>query len=503
MRGWPFLLLMLLAITTVFATPTEAQSQPAPVGVADTLRLGLAGLGNAAWLTGQNAAALPHWQSRGYGLTRLTGYQTAGPLRRPQEPVRHQSVGLHTEGMRPVGGWWVFGEFDYRKTADTQLAFSHGYDPFNGNPYLWADTLTGDWTRDHIRARVALTTPVRGRWRLGLALPYHVGQGSRLLDPKPFYRFRDVGVLPSVWRQVSARWGWGLVLGGQFTQEENEVGFFTVRTDNPLLYRMRGYGSFSQSPIVSAERLVRGTTWLATAQTEWKTGAASWGAQVGGRLRHETIREGIAAPQAGGVFREAAAHARLSRVQPRPGGGWRLAAQTDLRQGRGTDPILSSIGPTYLLTTTRLDYDHWRLTNERFRHETTYLMAETMQYSDPIVRTDWSALRLMLGVEVLRRWGTAGNGTGWFGRLGLGVRYVPTRSFVALRPTRLTTLLTRPDYVIQTTSAGLLGGSIGRDFRLNNFPKLLHRLEVRADGQFTAKAGQRSHIYLTYSLLYL
>ncbi|AQG77888.1 DUF6850 family outer membrane beta-barrel protein [Spirosoma montaniterrae] len=501
-----FLLVLLLT--------SPALAQPTP---ADSLRLGLAGLGNAVWLTGQNAAGLNQWQGFGYGITRLSGEHHTGDFRRPQEPRQRTAIGLHSEGLRDVSGWRVYGDFDYQKQLDEQIGFSHGYDPLNGNPYVWADTLAGRWERDHIRARVAVAAPRLGRWQLGLSVPYHVGQGSRLLDPKPFYRFRDLSLLPSVWRQVSARWGWGFVLGGQFTQEENEVGFFAI--DFPLLYRLRGYGSFSQSPIVSAERLVKGTVWQGTLQGHWQrqTGSqtVSWLGQVGGRIRQETIREGIAAPEAGGVFNETVAEALLARLQTNGSGGHRLALQTQLRQGTGTDPILRTVNPAYTRTTTRLDASRWRQSAGRFSRETAWLMAETLDYRDQITRTNWSALRVSAQVEWLRRWERSGprqagprqadgaDGQGWFGRLGAGGRYVPSRQFRALRPTRLTALLTRPDYAVQVADGLLLTGGFGRDFRLNAVNKLLHRVEARAEGMLTPNAGQRWLATLSYSILYL
>ncbi len=489
-----FLLVLLLAVSPALAQPTPA----------DSLRLGLAGLGNAVWLTGQNAAGLGQWQGFGYGITRLSVTHHTGDFRRPQEPRQRTAIGLQSEGMRNVAGWRVYGDFDYQKRFDRQIAFSHGYDPLNGNPYVWADTLAGDWQRDHIRARVAVAAPRLGRWQLGLSVPYHVGQGSRLLDPKPFYRFRDLALLPSVWRQVSARWGWGAVLGGQFTQEENEVGFFAI--DFPLLYRLRGYGSFSQSPIVSAERLVKGTIWQGTLQSHWQrqTGprTVSWLGQVGGRLRQETIREGIAAPEAGGIFDETVVDAMLARLQTAGSGGHRLALQTELRQGSGTDPILRTTNPTYTRTTTRLDASRWRQSAGRFGRETAWLVVETLNYRDQITRTDWSALRLSAQIDWLRRWEYT-DGQGWFGRLGAGGRYVPNRQFRALRPTRLTTLLTRPDYAVQVADGLLLTGGLGRDFRLNAITKLLHRVEARAEGMLTPNAGQRWLATLSYSILYL
>lgn len=510
MRYWPLLLLL--------SAPAHSQIPT------DTLRLGLAGLGNAVWLTGQNAAGLGQWQSAdrtrpGYGLTRLTGTYLTGGFRRPQEPRQQTAFGLHSEGLRPVGKWLVYGEFDYQKTADDQIAFSHGYDPLNGNPYIWADTLAGDWTRDHIRARIALASPQAGRWRLGLTVPYHIGQGSRLLDPKPLYRFRDVGVLTSVWYRASNRWQVGAVLGGQFTQEENEVGFYAI--DYPLLYRLRGYGSFSRSPIVSAERLVTGTAWQGTLQGHWQRSnsavqSVSWLGQVGVAFRHETIREGIAAPEAGGVFDETTLHARLSRLQTKAKGGSRVSGQTEVRSGRGTDPTLRTVNPTYLLTTTRLEAMYWQQRSGTFGQEKALLVAETLNYADQITRTDWSTLRLTAHLSLLRRWeraaprqancgqaAAAGLATvGWFIRASLGSRYVPSRAFVAAKPTRLTTILIRPDYLIQTTNALLLSGGIGHDFRVANLPKLLHRIELQTDGQLTSDLGQRWLTNFTYSLLY-
>jgi|GEM_PF-2328851 len=499
---------LLLLGGSVLAQRGPAQTDdPTP---ADSLQRGLTNLGNSVWLTGQNAAGLPNWQSFGYGITTLGATHNTGDFRRPQAPRQQTAYALSSEGLRSVGRWLVYGEFAYQKTRDQQISFSHGYDPFNGNPYLWADTLAGEpdaarWTRDHIRARVALSSPRLGRWRVGLTVPYHVGQGSRLLDPKPFYRVRELGVLPSVWYQAGPRWGWGVVAGGQSTQEENEVGYFA--TDYPLLYRLRGYGSFSRSPVVTAERLVSGTVWQGRLQTLHHTNPSagaqspSWLGQVGGQFRRETIREGVASPEAGGKFAETTLDGLVAYVRPVAAGGSRVALRTDVRNGIGTDPILRTTGATYLLATAAIDATRWRQTAGVFRRDGVRLLAESLDYQDKITQTNWSAVRLTGHYDVLRRWERSDGGA-WQVGATAGVRWIPATQFNALRPTRLTTILTRPDYQIQTTSAALLNGSVGRDFRIKRFGNLLHRVDFQFSGQFT-DAGNRLTGSLNYHLLYL
>lgn len=497
-----FLLLSLWAVMQ----PVLAQTQT------DTLRLDLASYGLTGWQTANNAATLIHWRTSGYGITQATATLTDGTFRRPQEPARQMRYGLSSEGLRLVNKWAFYGDFSYQKTVDKGIGFSHGYDPFNGNPYLWADTLAGNpdagrWLRDHIRATVAVASPLLGgRWRLGLTLPYHVGQGARLLEPKPFYRFREIGALPSVWYTVSARWGLGFVGGGRFVQEENEVGRFSI--DFPLLYSFRGYGSFSRTPVSSAERQLNGTTWQGTLQTRFQRNpgplGASWFAQAGGARRQETIREGIATPVFGGAFAETQLHGLLAYTHLKTGGGSRVMAEGDYRQGVGTDPILRSVGASYTQLTARIQAGRWKQKADRFSHDFLSLTLHSFANNDQLTRTDFSGLSLTPAYDGLRRWAYSDKRAMWLG-LRAGYSWFPSATFQSARPTFLTTSLTRPDFTVQTTSHARVGFTMGYEWAMPRQTTLWHRIELHTDAQFADRTGQphRLRAELCYQLRYL
>ncbi len=498
---------LVLLVFLAVAQPIMAQTQT------DSIRLGLANYGLTGWQTAQNAATLPHWQPFGYGFTQAAATLATGTFRRPQEPAKQIRYGLQSEGLRFGNGWAFYGDFSYQKTNDHRIGFSHGYDSFNGNPYIWADTLSGNWLRDHIRARVGLASPLLGgRWRLGLTLPYHVGQGARLLDPKPFYRFRNLGVLPSVWYTASARWGVGLVAGGLFMQEENEVGGFSI--DFPLLYSFRGYGSFSRTPVSSAERRISGTTWQADLQTRYqrKPSGASWFAQLGGAYRQETIRVGVATPVFGGSFTETringlVAYTQSTSTSTAQYGGQRASIGGEARFGVGTDPLLRSVGASYQLLTGRAEAGRWQQKNHWFRHNFVHLNLRSFAYNDQLTRTDFSGFGLGTGYNGLWRGAMRSEHQAVIIGARAGVEWFPSAMFRALRPTFLTDALTRPDYLIQTTNYAQLGFTVGYEFTPKNTPNLWHRIELQTNGQFSTGSPDRTQTHrllaqLNYQLRY-
>jgi len=452
------------------------------------------------WLNVQNAAALADWPQPQYGSTQLSVNQTGGALHRPQEPTVRQNAFLNTEGLRKIGKWTYWGQFGYQKTHDRSLAYSHGYDPFDGNPFVWADTLAGDWQRDHIQAQIAAGTPIgSGRWKAGLTLNYHVGQGARSRDPKPFYRLRDLELRPSlVWR-VSDRASWGMVAYIGLKQEENEVGYYSDVF--PLLYRLRGYGTFSRTPTVSAERRIAGKVYRLTVQYQHFTkNNSSWLAQIGGGVRQEKIREGVAVPTNGGQFSEHTVEAFLSWTKPNQQRNWLGEFRLLNQNGRGRDPIINANSVNYNWLTANAKYGFWQQEERRFQHIFLRSNFKLINQSDQISRTDLNVNTLLLTADWLERYSVRKTWL-WYG-LEAGYRARLSGAFVANRPTPLTATLMRPDFAILSTNALIMNASAGVDWQFERFPNLWHRLGFSGQFQRNNTLGSRQLAQINYTILY-
>lgn len=248
-----------------------------------------------------NIAVIPGDNRPDGGFAAAQAGFLSGDFRRPMQPSSSSVYTLSTGGTRSMEKWRFLADFGYQKTYEKAIAWSAVQDPYEGNPFIWADSSRGDWDRDHIKAALGVVTSVAPGLKAGLALSYHIGTGARTSEPKPFYRSRDIALRPGVVRAISSSAEIGLTGEARFIQEENEIGFYS--NDNVLLYRLRGYGTFSRSPFVSGERKRRGTEWGGTAHYRKHRGGHDFFVSATASQRKEEVFEGVGRTETTGFYR--------------------------------------------------------------------------------------------------------------------------------------------------------------------------------------------------------
>lgn len=249
----------------------------------------------------KNAAAITSIYQPDFGYAKAQAAVVSGNFKRPMEPSSSSVYSLSTGGSKKINQWRFLADFHYRKIYDNDVAWAAVNDPYEGNPFIWADSSAGKWDRDHINATIGMATAVLNRkFHVGLVIDYAIGTGARTSEPKPFYRMRDVSLQPGIIWNVSSSQEIGFAGEMGFVQEENEIGYYS--NSNVLLYRLRGYGTFSKSPFVSGERKRKGTIWKGSLHYEkqWK----KYGLLVSAAAsqREEEVFEGIARTQTIGYF---------------------------------------------------------------------------------------------------------------------------------------------------------------------------------------------------------
>lgn len=252
----------------------------------------------------RNPAAL--WQSARPDYARVAGNwkHAGGDLRRPMTAAATNHFGVGAAGYAKVNGWSYQGAAEYSRQLDNDVAWSGVYDPYEGNPFLWTDSSRGGWERDHLNVSATINTPALGRrWHAGLSITYHIGSGARKSDPKPFYRYRNISLTPGLARRIGKYATIGAYGKVQSVQEDNELGFYNTGTDNVLLYRLRGYGTYARAPFVNAERQRRGTLYEAGTHYSYENDRFLSVISVYGSINNETVYEGVIKRQAYGYYR--------------------------------------------------------------------------------------------------------------------------------------------------------------------------------------------------------
>jgi hypothetical protein len=284
--------------------------------------------GNTATIT----SGLPN-----FGYARATAGFISGDFKRPMEPAAYAAYALSTGGSTTLNGWKFIADLQYQRRYDSRVAWAAVNDPYTGNPFIWADSNTGKWEREQVHATIGTAIRLNKRWKAGFMIDYLIGTGARTNEPKPFYRMRDIALQPALIYQLSSTAELGIIGSATFAQEENEIGYYS--NSNVLLYRLRGYGTFSRSPFVSGERKRTGTTWKAGMHyaKRWNRSRLLLHGSVA--QTDEEVFEGVAQKQTTGYFTAINIEGKAKLYKGDPANGQSLEIIAQNKNGYADDMI--------------------------------------------------------------------------------------------------------------------------------------------------------------------
>ena len=306
------------------------------------------------WAQGGNPAGLGTVEIPDGERFRVVWGHVEGGHRHPQSPRSSQGLHLGMEGSRSPGpeGWTLHGAFHYGLRWDQGQLWSAVDDPQGGSPYIWADSTGGAWDRTRAVVSGALGSPrLGGAWRVGAAVQGSWGQGARENDPRPLVRTRDLWFTPGVSYERGDPGGAALVVAGHLRVglllEESDIGGFA--SQDPFVYRLRGYGTFDRTQLVRAEREQVGRHIGGGIQMGRPGAAAPWAMGVEVGMVSDSTRQGIAAPEfAGGTeiwlaTLHLAREGRVAAEQVPVGPGSRVAGELHWARVQGEDPVFRAL----------------------------------------------------------------------------------------------------------------------------------------------------------------
>jgi len=456
------------------------------------------------WRAASNPAGLSAAAFPVQGWAQFSAGDIGGPLQRPQHPEGLQFARLNAAGAATINDWHSYGAFSFTRREDRRVAWSAVEDPHDRMAYVWADSIGGAWYRNHVEMAGALGSPqFLGRMPGGIRVYYRVGQGARRNDPRPQYRSRTVGLLPGLSIDLSASHTMGVHAVLRWELEENDFGLFT--TDDPFVYRLRGFGTFDRTQIVRGTRTTSGARVGGGAQYAFS--GARWQADLSGRYVAgvDSVRDGIRAPAFGGRHAVQEASLRGALLHDRERHSARLQIDAGWWEGRGTDPVFQAVNliseNAYIHATTEL----WSGNNRASSAwgVALILRADEVSRRDVVSQTAWNVTSLRTGIG------------GWLQRplsdhfqLHLRpaiMRYAPLREdYQARNPSHLTGELVAPDHAFHQHArwAGQLRVAVG----WRPADQTEERLRVSLDGAYSRTApaagiGERYALWLTLTLL--
>lgn len=296
-----------------------------------------------------------------YGRVNLNGQVVSGNFKRPMQAEKISQVKATADGWKKINNIGYLGSFEYKKNYEQNIGWSAVYEPYEGNPFIWVDSSTGNWDRDHIRANIAVAGQAfKGRIQSGIQLDYQIGSGARTSDPKPFYIYRNILLKPGIVLKLSEKSSLGLVGGASFILENNELGYYNRGTNNVLLYRLRGYGTFSRVPFVSGERKRQGSVWSAGTHFIKQFNTFTLTLKGNADITQERVTEGISIPEPIGKFKELKWETGISTYFGNVLQGKSINLGLSSQEGTGRDVIFQADNAIYSHATLTVCADWWK-----------------------------------------------------------------------------------------------------------------------------------------------
>jgi hypothetical protein len=457
---------------------------------------------------GANAASYPLDAPVSARRTALTVAIVGGDFRRPQHPARSRLARLDTEGVARLGSWIAAGRFRYARVADDGVHWTNAADPYGATPYVWADSIGGDWRRDDAGLGLALASPAwRSHIRAGMSVEYDIGLGARRNEPRPLYRSRAITLAPALAWHVGASHRIGLTARFGWRREDDEVGgqYGNVSASNgyPVVFHLRGLGTFDRTQLIEAARTTTGYATDAGAHYAGDLGA--WRMAVAGDVGHsrDGVRDGVAVPVFGGRSDATAYTTRFGARRPGARRSIDFRLEAGFERSRGTDPTFRAVNVVDENSHASLAASAWRGAD---RLETPLVAGGELSLvrlarRDVVTETRWSATlpELAAGVEGRRAVG------GFRVITAMRVRYVAAteRQYEALRASVLTDALVRRDFLAYAAPRRGLDLGLGLEWgRGGRSRVLVEGASTRAAGSFDdgRSLGGRSTFRLTYEI---
>ena len=439
-----------------------------------------------------------------YGYVNVGANSLIGNFRRPMEANSTFQINVETGGFKVLKGWAYNVFFNYHKQFDHDLAWSGIANAYEGNPFVWADSSVGNWERDHIKTSINVATPiVFKKLRAGLTLNYEVGSGARLSEPKPFYRQRYLTLQPGVTWTLSQKKTIGI--GGKinFLQEENELGFFG--NSNVLLYRLRGFGTFSKAPFVSGERKRKGADLQTNVHyhhyhNDYELFISAFAAH-----REEEVIEGVAIQQPTGYFTEIKYGGNTVLQKGNTQNGKSVTIAYQLKNGYADDVIFRAESASYSEHILNVNLSVWntKLLKKTLLHFTLSPALRTTDYTDHATLTKFMATNLGSSLKVNWRKQLLPNVNLQL-QPQLGYFHVISNSFINQRPNVITQSLILPDYNFFASSFTQFGGFAVLEVN-QPMAGILHTFSFLNVNRFVVNNpffSNRNNVQINYSIIF-
>ncbi len=439
---------------------------------------------------------------KGFASANILG--GSGDFRQPMQAGSFNQFNLGTGGFKKINHWGYYGFFSYKKTFENGVKWNGVYDAYDDNPFIWADSSQGNWQKDEIKTVIGIIPPpISKKLSLGLQIVYSISSGARLSEPKPFFRYRNIALQPALNYQLTQNQAIGITGTIGFVLEENELGFYGNSSNNVLLYRLRGYGTFSKSPFVSGERKrVQNDLAVRIHYIKKKQNTqfllAGYASQ-----RNDDVTEGVAIPQSIGFFTGIEYGGLVSFYKGNANQGKSINLKINSKNGYADDVIFRAESASSIYQNIDIEGSKWF--SDELKKSITQVSIltnfSTIDNKDQATRTQFLVSKIQFSGKLNYR-KQLNKKIRFNGSLETGYSYVFDNSFVNRTSNTIIRELIIPNYNFHKSNFAIAHTKFGIDIipEKNN---LVHSMQVTTHNRFFAQFdSHRSNIQLNYSILF-
>lgn len=171
----------------------------------------------------------------------------SGAYRLPFDADESKDQHYFVRSVQPLTENDIFkGYFAYHRKSDQQIMFVDQSENLGNNPYLFADSSTGDFALNGLYWAAEWAHRFNSNWQSGASFYYNVDQRLKDVFPKPLNKHRNIHVSYGLQFQ-SGSWTAGMSYAYFDDQEKIEISKYNLDQDlTPIMLKFR----FSDLPVI-------------------------------------------------------------------------------------------------------------------------------------------------------------------------------------------------------------------------------------------------------------
>lgn len=169
-----------------------------------------------------------------------------GDFHRVSEAGDISRYSFNTSSYQSIGNKiFASGSFEYNNLDTKGARWSGTYDPYRGNPYLLADSLSGtSWHKENYRLVGQMAYVLSDKLILGCSVDYFAAVAAKQKDPRPENTITSFAIHPSL---VFKKSNYNLGFDFGYMNQKEQVSYYTFRSNfNSTFFLFKGFGFFSK-----------------------------------------------------------------------------------------------------------------------------------------------------------------------------------------------------------------------------------------------------------------